>query len=105
VTILLDNAIRHSPRDGVVRVTVRPAAGGAATLAVEDQGPGVRPEDRERVFDRFWRGPGAPPGGTGLGLAIARWIAQHHEGSIAVGAGDAGGARFTVRLPSVPPAS
>jgi signal transduction histidine kinase len=105
VTILLDNAIRHSPRDGVVRVTVRPAAGGAGTLAVEDQGPGIRPEDRERVFDRFWRGPGAPPGGTGLGLAIARWIAQHHDGSIAVDAGDSGGARFTVWLPAAPPAA
>src|SRR5215212_630626 len=54
VTILVDNAIRHSPRGSAVRVIVR-AAADAATLAVEDAGPGVPPEDRSRVFDRFWR--------------------------------------------------
>jgi signal transduction histidine kinase len=101
VTILVDNAIRHSPRDGTVRVIVRPSPSGAeATLAVEDAGPGVAPEDRERVFDRFWRAPGAPAGGTGLGLAIARWIAEHHDGSISVQPSAAGGARFDVRIPS-----
>ncbi len=105
VTILLDNAIRHSPRDATVKVAVRPLHDGAS-LAVEDSGPGVRPEDRERVFDRFWRAPGAPAGGTGLGLAIARWIAEHHDGTIAVQASEAGGARFEVRLPvgrAIPP--
>jgi signal transduction histidine kinase len=101
VTILVDNAIRHSPRDGVVRVVVRPEPAGAS-VSVEDQGPGVRPEDRERVFDRFWRAPGAPAGGTGLGLAIARWIAEHHRGAIAVDSSEAGGARFVVRLPAAP---
>jgi signal transduction histidine kinase len=105
VTILVDNAIRHSPRGGAVRVVVRPApAGGGATLAVEDAGPGVAPEDRQRVFDRFWRAPGAPAGGTGLGLAIAKWIAEHHDGSISVDQSAAGGARFEVRLPGAPPA-
>jgi signal transduction histidine kinase len=103
VTILMDNAIRHSPRGGEVRVVVRPAgAGGSATLAVEDAGPGVAPADRLRVFDRFWRAPGAPAGGTGLGLAIAKWIAEHHDGSIAVDQSAAGGARFEVRLPNLP---
>jgi signal transduction histidine kinase len=100
VTILLDNAIRHSPPGGEVRVVAR--GGVTASLAVEDAGPGVRPEDRDRIFDRFWRAPGAPPGGTGLGLAIARWIAEHHGGSIIVGDAPAGGARFEVRLPAVP---
>ena len=101
VTILVDNAIRHSPRDATVRVVIRPAAaGGGATLAVEDAGPGVAPEDRQRVFDRFWRAPGAPAGGTGLGLAIAKWIAEHHDGSISVDQSDAGGARFEVSLPA-----
>jgi signal transduction histidine kinase len=104
VTILLDNAIRHSPRDAIVRLAVRPLGQGAS-LAVDDAGPGVRPEDRERVFDRFWRAPGAPAGGTGLGLAIARWIAEHHHGTISVQASDAGGARFEVRLPSSPAGS
>ena len=102
VTILLDNAVRHSPSGGTVRVTVRPAAGdpaGGADLAVDDAGPGVAPEHRERVFDRFWQAPGAPDGGTGLGLAIARWIAEHHDGTITVDASDLGGARFTLHLP------
>jgi two-component system sensor histidine kinase CiaH len=99
VTILIDNAIRHSPRGGTVRIVVR-AASGTASVAVEDAGPGVAPEDRERVFDRFWRAPGAPAGGTGLGLAIAKWIADHHDGSISVERSAAGGARFEVRIPS-----
>jgi signal transduction histidine kinase len=98
VMILVDNAIRHSPRGGAVRVVVR-RTGDAATVAVEDAGPGVKPEDRERVFDRFWRAAGAPAGGTGLGLAIAKWIAEHHDGRIAVAESPAGGARFEVSLP------
>jgi signal transduction histidine kinase len=113
VMILLDNAIRHSPRGSAVRVVIRPAPGGsgtadgsggpgAAILTVEDAGPGVKPEDQPRVFDRFWRAPGAPAGGTGLGLAIAKWIAEHHQGSISVDRSAAGGARFEVRLPSRP---
>jgi signal transduction histidine kinase len=97
--ILVDNAIRHSPSGGSIRVVVRATPGGA-TVAVEDAGPGVRLEDRDRVFDRFWRAPGAPAGGTGLGLAIAKWIAEHHRGSIRVDASAAGGARFEVRLPA-----
>jgi two-component system sensor histidine kinase CiaH len=99
VMILLDNAIRHSPRGGSVRIVIRPEPG-AASLAVEDAGPGVSPEDRPRVFDRFWRAPGEPAGGTGLGLAIAKWIAEHHDGTISVDQSDAGGARFEVRLPT-----
>ena len=101
VTILVDNAIRHSPRDATVKVAVR-SLSDAAILAVDDAGPGVRAEDRERVFDRFWRAPGAPVGGTGLGLAIARWIAEHHHGTISVQTSEAGGARFEVRLPAGP---
>jgi signal transduction histidine kinase len=99
VMILVDNAIRHSPRGGAVRVVVRPS-GEAASVAVEDAGPGVRPEDRSRVFDRFWRAPGAPVGGTGLGLAIAKWIAEHHDGTISVDQSAAGGARFEVKIPN-----
>jgi signal transduction histidine kinase len=101
VTILVDNAVRHSSSGDTVRVTVRADAGGAV-LAVDDAGPGVAPEHRARVFDRFWQAPGAPDGGTGLGLAIARWIADHHDGTIAVDASDLGGARFTVHLPAQP---
>lgn len=102
VTILVDNAIRHSPDGGGVRVAVR-AAGGWASLEVEDEGAGIRAEDMPRIFDRFWRAPGAPAGGTGLGLAIASWIVRGHHGRIAVENRPEGGARFTVRLPTHPP--
>jgi two-component system, OmpR family, sensor histidine kinase CiaH len=98
VAILVDNAIRHSPAGSEVRVAVR-ADARSTDLSVEDQGPGIRPEDLPRVFDRFWRAPGAPPGGTGLGLAIAQWIVERHGGQIVVSNRAGGGARFDVRLP------
>ena len=98
VTILVDNAIRHTPRGGEVRVAVS-ADGSAAALDVEDDGPGIREADMPHVFDRFWRAPGAPSGGTGLGLAIARTIVEQHGGRIMVTNGPAGGARFRALLP------
>jgi signal transduction histidine kinase len=97
VGILVDNAIRHSPPSGRVVVGTRGDRDGA-TLVVEDEGAGVRPEDRDHIFERFWRAPGAPPGGVGLGLAIARWIVQRHGGSIVVESVMPHGARFTVHL-------
>jgi signal transduction histidine kinase len=106
VTVLVDNAIRHSPAGGEVRVTVR-RADDVVHLAVEDQGPGVREEDLPRVFDRFWRAADAPSGGTGLGLSIAKWICDQHGGRIAVANRAEGGARFEIELParqaSLPP--
>jgi len=98
VTILADNALSHSPAGSTVTVRVAPSPD-AAHLAVDDQGPGVRPEDMGHIFDRFWRARGAPAGGTGLGLAIAAWITERHNGTIVVTNLPAGGARFQVRLP------
>jgi signal transduction histidine kinase len=98
VLILVDNAVGHSPRDGTVRVAVR-RDGGDAVLSVEDEGSGLRPEDIPRLFERFWRGAGSPPGGAGLGLAIAAWIVDNHAGRIEAANREAGGARFTVRVP------
>lgn len=98
ITILIDNAIRHSPDGGDVRVAVR-AADGEASVSVADQGPGIRPLDLPHVFDRFWRAADAPDGGTGLGLAIAKWIAERHGGAIIASSPDEGGALFIVRLP------
>ena len=95
--ILVDNAIRHSPAGRTVRVTIH-AEGATPWLSVQDEGPGIRPEDVEHVFDRFWRAPDAPSGGTGLGLAIAAWIAQHHGGTITASNRPSGGARFDVKL-------
>jgi two-component system, OmpR family, sensor histidine kinase CiaH len=99
VMILVDNAIRHSPADGRVGVAVR-AEGTGASLVVEDDGPGIRPEDMPHVFERFYRAPGAPGGGTGLGLAIAKWIVDRHGGQIEVANRTEGGARFVVSLPA-----
>ena len=99
VMILVDNAIRHSPTDGRVGVEVR-ADGGGASLVVEDDGPGIRPEDLPHLFERFYRAHGAPGGGTGLGLAIAAWIVDRHGGQIEVANRAEGGARFVVHLPA-----
>jgi hypothetical protein len=96
---LLDNAIRHSPPGGVVTLRARPLPGfGPAVrggdparsgigvrIEVCDEGPGIPPGERVRVFDRFDRGSGqAADGGTGLGLAIARWVVDLHGGRISV---------------------
>jgi two-component system sensor histidine kinase CiaH len=102
VMILVDNAIRYSPTDGLVAVQVRADAGGAA-LVVEDDGPGIRPEDLPHLFERFYRAPGAPGGGTGLGLAIASWIVNRHGGRIEAVNRAEGGARFEVHLPATSP--
>ena len=103
VVILVDNAIRHASAAAAtgiasVEVSVK-AVEGSAVLTVDDDGPGLRPEDLPRVFDRFWRAPDAPDGGTGLGLAIARWVVERHGGTITAANRPTGGARFEVRLP------
>jgi signal transduction histidine kinase len=97
--ILVDNAVRHSPTGGQVTIHVK-EAGGQATLVVDDDGPGIRPDDLPHVFDRFWRAADAPEGGTGLGLAIAAWIVERHGGTIRAENRPAGGARFTAVLPA-----
>ena len=98
VTILVDNAVAHTPAGGSVSVRVR-AEADAAVLAVEDTGPGIRPDDLPRVFERFWRADDAPTGGTGLGLAIAAWIVERHGGRIEAANRAEGGARFEARIP------
>ena len=96
---LLENACAHaSSRVGVTLA----ATGGRVELTVADDGPGVAPEDRARIFDRFYRADPARnrhTSGTGLGLAIAASVAEAHRGSIDVRDGDPG-ARFIVYLPA-----
>jgi signal transduction histidine kinase len=96
VSNLLANAIRHAPTGGVVRCSLSTAPG-RLILQVADNGPGVAPEQRQVVFERYRRDAGA--GGTGLGLAIVGEIAQLHGGSVSVGDAPEGGALFTVELP------
>ena len=98
VTILTDNAIKHTPPGSTVRVHVHPDSG-AAILRVDDEGPGVREDDLPRLFERFWRADDAPAGGTGLGLSIAKWIVEQHGGVIGVYNRSEGGATFWARLP------
>lgn len=98
VTILVDNAVAHSPAGGAVTVRVR-AGSGAALLTVEDTGRGIRPDDLPRVFERFWRADDAPSGGTGLGLAIAAWIVERHGGRIEAANRPEGGAHLEARIP------
>ncbi|MEU6558194.1 HAMP domain-containing sensor histidine kinase [Nocardia nova] len=96
---LLDNAARHGPAGGEVRLHAR-TVGGDLVIDVEDDGPGIPPAQRERIFDRFTRGGGTDGGGTGLGLAIARWVVDLHDGSIAV---TDPGSRIRVVLPATAP--
>ena len=98
VTILVDNAIRHTPAGGTVLVRVR-REDQTVALDVLDDGPGIRETDLDRVFERFWRADDAPSGGTGLGLSIARWIVERHGGTILAANRPEGGARFEARLP------
>ncbi|GAA2085409.1 HAMP domain-containing sensor histidine kinase [Actinomadura alba] len=101
---LLDNAVRHSPPGGVVSVLARPAQDGrpdhGLVLEVADEGPGIPPAERARVFERFTRGvtATAPDGGTGLGLAIVKWVVELHGGRIAV-VDSPYGCRIRVQIP------
>ncbi|HSU78287.1 MAG TPA: ATP-binding protein [Burkholderiales bacterium] len=95
---LVDNAIRYTPAGGVVRLAAF-TDGEHAMLQVEDTGPGIPPEERTRVFDRFYRLPGSSAEGSGLGLAIARQVAEAHGAEISLDDASGGqGLRVTVRF-------
>jgi signal transduction histidine kinase len=95
---LIENAIRHTPPGTHVRASTTTAQG-VAVLIVEDDGPGIPPALRRRVFERFVRGAGDGGKGAGLGLAIVRAVAESHAGSVTLETPDGGhGTRFVVRL-------
>ncbi len=93
---LIENALRFTPPGGAVKVAVRPGV-----LAVLDRGPGVKPEERTRVFEPFWRGSDPRGPGSGLGLAIVAEIAAAHGGRVSVLDRAGGGAEFRIDLPHV----
>ena len=100
VVNLVSNALQFTPSGGRVKVRGE-RRGGAVRIIVEDNGPGIPEEQRERIFERFYqidhaRGPGR---GAGLGLSIVQQIAQAHGGSVMAEAREGGGARFIVELP------
>ncbi|MBV6520562.1 MAG: Adaptive-response sensory-kinase SasA [Gemmatimonadaceae bacterium] len=100
---LLDNAIKYTPTGG--RVTLSTSREELmAVVLVSDTGPGVSVEDRERIFDRFYRSPsmvarGSRPSGAGLGLAIARWVARAHGGDVTLASAEPTGSVFRLQVP------
>ncbi|MHB1869528.1 MAG: ATP-binding protein [Steroidobacteraceae bacterium] len=104
---LVDNAVRYTPAGGRVDVSLTRAASeeGHVRLKVCDNGPGIAPEERTRVFDRFYRQPGMQAPGSGLGLAIVKAIADAHGAPIELSAGEGGrGLAVTVIFAMAPPA-
>jgi two-component system sensor histidine kinase TctE len=101
---LLDNAIRYGGPGG--QINVRLEAASQPALIVEDDGPGIQPQETDKVFERFYRIPGSPGDGCGLGLAIVREIADLHSAQVRIGCGEAGrGTRVEVVFetgPAVP---
>jgi len=101
VTNLLGNALLATPSGGTVTVTAE-AAGDQAVATVTDTGVGLRAQDRERIFERFYRAPNPPrrSSGSGVGLTIARGLARAHGGDLcAESTGPGGGATFVLTLP------
>ena len=95
---LVSNAIRFTPEGGLVTLSAAPAGDDEIAISVRDSGPGIRPEDVPRIFERFWRG--LQNGGTGLGLAIAKAIVEAHGGRIWAESPSGGGAVISFTLPA-----
>jgi len=96
---LVDNALRHAPPPAPVELFVE-RRGATLVFSVADRGPGIPPEERERVFEPFYRPPGARAdvGGAGLGLAIARRLAEAQGGTVRYEPRPGGGSVFTFEL-------
>lgn len=98
----LENAVKYAGDSHALSVTVGPSpVGGRARIAVTDQGPGIRPEDQPRLFQRFFRAPGVAKRteGLGLGLFLCRSIAEAHHGAAGVDSQPGAGATFWLDLP------
>jgi len=107
IYILVDNAAKYSPSGSTIRVSARPEDGAAVVVSVEDQGPGIRTDMRDRVFEKFFRATrdgdlsDGKKSGSGMGLAIAHGIIQAHGGRIWIeDASGHAGARFVIELPA-----
>ena len=100
---LITNAVRYTPEGGRIEIRTRTDADtDGAVIEICDNGPGIAPEERERVFDRFYRALGTKTSGTGLGLAIVKRIVDIHHGTIAIDDGlDGRGTTFRIRLPKL----
>jgi two-component system sensor histidine kinase KdpD len=101
LTNVLQNAVLYTPRGGHIWIRAS-RSGEAVVLTIEDEGPGLPPEALERVFEKFYRVPGARPGGTGLGLSIARGFVEAQKGSLIAENRQDHGTRFAMTLPFSP---
>ena len=101
---LVDNALRHTPKGGTIRIDVS-EAGGEVCLAVTDSGPGIPDEFAKKIFDRFTQVPGSETGTAGLGLPLAAQIAAVHGGALKLANPGQPGARFECRLPGLGPSA
>ena len=99
---LMDNAIRYTPEGGRVKVTAGCGTEGTSVVEVEDDGPGIAPEDHSRIFDRFYRAENGASAtrGTGLGLAIARSAIETAGGQLQYQNAGSGGSRFRIVFPA-----
>ncbi len=102
VSNLIGNALRYTPEGGAIEVAAGPSANDSARLEVADSGPGIAPEIRDHVFERFaqYGANGYAPGSAGLGLAIVKDIVEAHGGRIFVESNNGHGSRFIVQLPA-----
>ena len=100
---LVDNAIKYTPEGGAIQVRVSESAD-SVTIDVIDSGPGVAPELRTRIFDRYGRGESVGPdaiGGAGLGLSISKWAVEAHGGHLTLEPDRGLGSTFRITLPRV----
>jgi len=99
--ILIDNAVKYTPREGRISV-VLDASDGAAVTEIRDTGVGISPSDLPHIFERFYRADASRSrgsGGTGLGLSIAQWVVEAHQGKISVASKVGEGSVFRVQIP------
>ena len=100
---LMDNAAKWSPATGTVRVSMEQLSSHEVRLRFDDSGPGIAPEEREKVFERFYRSAEARSmPGSGLGLAIVKSVIERHDGTIKIRESNDGGTRMEVILPGKP---
>ena len=101
----LDNAVKYGPDGQTVTIGLDPVRNERTRLWVQDQGPGIPPGDRERIWEQFWRlerDRGSAVAGTGIGLSVVRELATLHRGRVWVESAPGGGARFVLELPAAP---
>jgi heavy metal sensor kinase len=99
---IIHNAVKYSPVGEAVSVRIRNGSSRQVTLEIQDHGPGIPPEDSDKVFDRFYRVDKSrqrESGGAGLGLSIAKWVVEAHGGTIGLDSTTGGGCTFRINLP------